>query len=224
MDVDKNLISSMGRALKKEIKYICIATIKINLTESKRIIFCLGQESFHIIDEHMKSKEDFVYEDIEMIVLDRRNTDQFFMHVKGGGLFAESRKLTFTSFPREKLIKNFMCYYSILYMFRYAEVRDLRLGELLNETKKQLEKKENEKKKGKHANADNFGKFKKLAIKKYCFFVKHNITYNYNNTKLKITYVHDEDEKANTSFLSNDCEVSVEVIFLLIYRYLMRYL
>lgn len=212
MDVDINLISSLSKALKREIKYICMATLQKNLKESVRIIFCLGQESFHIIDEHIKTRQDYVYEDIELIILDRRNTDQFYMYVKGGGIFTESIKLQLRSFPREKLIKNFMCYYSILYMFRYAEVRDLKLGELTNESKKQLEKKENEKKKGKQVFADNFGKFKKLTLKKYCFFVKHTISSNYNNIKLKINYIKDEDEPANSSYFSEDCEVNVEVI------------
>ena len=212
MDVDKNLITAISVALKEEIKYICLAFQKKNLIDpSIKVIFCLGQQTFHILDEFMKSKEDYSYEDIELIVLDRRYIDQFYIHVKAGSFLAERKKLTFSSSPREKLIKNFMCYYSILYMFRYSEIRDLRLGELTNETKKQLEKKENDMKKGKHVTSENFGKYKKLVLKKYCFYVKHSINYNYDNTNIKINYVKDEEEVQSGNYLSENCEIIIEV-------------
>ena len=212
MDVDKNIITAISTALKEEIKFICLAFQKKSLIDpSVKVIFCLGQETFHILDEFMKSKEDYSYEDIELIVLDRRHTDTFYIHVKAGGFLAERKKLTFSSSPREKLIKNFMCYYSILYMFRYSEIRDLRFGELTNETKKQLEKKENDMKKGKHVSSENFGKYKKLNSKKYCFYVKHAITYNYDNINLKINYVKDEEEVQTGEYFSDSCQVILEV-------------
>lgn len=212
MDVDSNLISAIGKVLNQKIKYICVVYMKKNPNESGKVIFCLGEESFHICDEQMRTKDDYNYEDIELIALDRRNIDQYFFHVKSNGLFGEKKKLTFSSSPREKLIKNFMCYYSVYYMNRYAEIRDVKLAELANETKKQAEKREfEEKNKKKLGNLDNFGKYKKLKIKKFCFYVKHSIVHNYNNTNLKINYVKEEGEPANNTYFSDGCEVMIEV-------------
>ena len=212
MDVDSNLISAISTSLNQKIKYMCVVFMKKTQLESIKVIFCLGEESFHICDESMKSKEDYKYEDIETIVLDARNLDQYFFFTTAGGIFGEKKKLSFSSRPREKLIQNFMCYYSIYYMYRYAEIRELKLAQLENETKKQKEKRENElKNKGKSGNADNFGKYKKLKLKKFCFFVKHTIVNNYNNTKLKINYVREEGEPANNSFFSDGCELTIDV-------------
>ena len=216
MDVDTKLVKSFSIALKKEIKYICMAN-RITKSKKERIIFCLGEESFHIIDDNLKEKSDYAYENIETIILDRRNTDQFFIIVNEKKMFtSEKSKLQLCAFPRDKLIKNFMCYYSILYMFRYAEVRDLKMAELLNESKKQLEKKEIENKKGKLGKTDQFGKYKMLTLKKYCFYVKHTIVHNYNNNKLKIKYIPDEKEQVNNNYFSDSCDVNIDVNYIFI--------
>lgn len=216
MEVQNNaIISCLGKTLKTEIKFIAIISFKYinsntnketfpygkdkNVTTNKRVL-TLGKNNIFILDQNMdKIIEEFTYDSLACVELDRKNPESCALYLRNGALRAEINKVMVISKYREALIKSLMCYYSIYNMQKNFFVKDLRV----------VFGAEADVSKPKAILKGIARKYRKIANKGYEFFIKYYIQDNYNNTVFKISYL--ELDEVENVYASSAGNLTVEI-------------
>jgi hypothetical protein len=218
-----SIIRCLSKTLNSEIKFITIVSIKYIYSDNemnKKIhvtgevinndkILCLSEEKVFILDEQMrKLEETFKYEAISHIKKEAK-PECFLLFLKPGSKLKNPSisKFLFTTKSRGNLLKNFMCYYSIYFMYKYASVKSLIIKS--EEVNLKLENNNN------NLVASNFNKLKQRTLNTYHFFIKGNILKEYNNHYFNIKYdqslLTGKETERDLAVYSKVCEVNIEI-------------
>ena len=157
MSDDNVIFKCLGEALSTDIKFIAIVKFKYYNSVGKEIkkkdpnkqIICLGKERIFLLQGDMqKIIDNFSYENIDGLEIDRKNLELFSIWVDPDGLSnIKAKKILVSAKFRSDVIKNIMCYYSIYYVTRYFQVKDIKVS-VSAEVAVENNKKDKEPKKG----------------------------------------------------------------------------
>lgn len=144
------LVKCLSKSIKTEIKSISVCKVKFidssgkelskkNTIKGMKQVLCLGVEKFYVLQGDLQELIEYLsYQEIEGIELDIKNNDCFIIWLKGPLPFSRhkiKRVLIYHKY-RGQLIRDFMCYFSIYFMQKHSEIKELKLAlSQLNEVK-----------------------------------------------------------------------------------------
>lgn len=138
---NSTLIKCLGKSLKTEVKYVSICKFRFYNSMGKEIkyqqdttpkqILCLGRDNLFLIKGDMqKIIEKISYESFTGLEIETKNNENFSIWLEPSQLNSNSsiKRILIIAKFRAILIKNFLCYYSVYYMFKYFEIRELKVA------------------------------------------------------------------------------------------------
>jgi len=216
------MIKCLAKTLNSPIKFVTIVSIKYlndddghkkqhvsgEVVNNEKIL-CFGEELVFILDDNMtKLEETFKYEAISYIKKEAK-ADNFTLYLKSGTKLnnPSTTRLLFTTKQRADIMKNFMCYYSIYFMHKYAEVKSLVIRS------EEIEIKQDQS--NNTLLPSNFYKLKQRTLSSYNFYIKGGILKEYNNHYFHIKYDQSlltgkETEKELATY-SKECELNLQI-------------
>jgi hypothetical protein len=211
------LTKNLSNALDSEVKYVSFASVKffnrhnkeVKLTGDKKekgvvenygkFVILLGTEKIIIAPEDMKKIiETFSYEHIYCIDIDQKMKEHFSIILRGELPQTSARSILLHTTCRESFIKSLMCYYSIYFMQKYTEIKELKV---------KLSNIPSEEEVAKNRRDPAFKLYEPIKFKDYLFFLKHKIESNYMNHLFTLSYISEEKE---TEY-ANKCDLTIDI-------------
>jgi hypothetical protein len=209
------LTKNLSNALDSEVKFISFTSLKffnrhnreIKLTDKRdkgsldtgKFVLLLGTQKIVIMQDDMKKIiETFSYEHIHSVDIDQKAKETFSIFLRGELTQTGARHIVITTPSRETFIKSLMSYYSIYYMTKYTEIKELRISLSNFPTDEEIAKNRRE---------PAFKVYQPVKFKDYMFYIKHKIESNYCNTVFKIAYL---TEKEETEYASK-CDLTIDI-------------